>query len=149
MRPISVLLRDPSPREDKCAMEKIVIVQVRGTIGASEGVRETLKSLRLHRQNYCTVVLKAPTVEGMIQKAKDFITWGEIDEETHKMLIEKRGGEDKGVSDSSKEKGQKGYFRLNPPRKGYGRKGVKKVFGEGGALGYRGEKINDLIRRML
>ena len=40
-------------------------------------------------------------------------------------------------------------FRLNSPRKGYGRKGIKVSFNEGGALGYRGNKINDLIKRMI
>ena len=40
-------------------------------------------------------------------------------------------------------------FYLNPPRKGFERKGIKVSFKAGGALGYRGEKINDLIQRML
>jgi len=38
-------------------------------------------------------------------------------------------------------------FRLNPPKKGY--KSIKKSYKEGGALGYRGEKINNLIQRMI
>ena len=42
--------------------------------------------------------------------------------------------------------GLKPVFRLHPPRKGY--EGIKRSFKEGGALGYRGEKINHLIRRM-
>lgn len=43
----------------------------------------------------------------------------------------------------------KNYFRLNSPRKGFERKGIKKPFSIGGALGYRGSKINDLIKRMI
>ena len=43
----------------------------------------------------------------------------------------------------------KKYFRLNAPRKGFGRKGIKHTFKEGGALGYRGQAINDLIKRMV
>ena len=43
----------------------------------------------------------------------------------------------------------KKFFRLSPPRKGFGRKGIKFAFTKGGALGYRGIKINDLIKRML
>ena len=34
-------------------------------------------------------------------------------------------------------------------KKGYGRKGIKTPFSKGGALGYRGDKINDMIQRMM
>ena len=47
------------------------------------------------------------------------------------------------------QKSKKPFIRLNSPRKGYGRKGVKKTFAMGGALGDRKEAINDLIKRML
>ena len=43
----------------------------------------------------------------------------------------------------------KKIFRLNSPKKGYGRKGIKVSFNNGGALDYRGDKINDLIKRMI
>jgi large subunit ribosomal protein L30 len=39
--------------------------------------------------------------------------------------------------------------RLHPPRGGYERKGIKISFNLGGALGYRGDKINKLISKML
>jgi len=42
--------------------------------------------------------------------------------------------------------GLKPLFRLHPPRKGY--EGIKRSFKEGGALGYRADKINALLRRM-
>ena len=45
--------------------------------------------------------------------------------------------------------GLKPFFRLNPPVKGFDRKGIKVPFSLGGALGYRKEKINDLIKRMV
>ena len=44
---------------------------------------------------------------------------------------------------------KKRFFRLNPPRKGWEGKGIKKSYSVGGALGYRGKAINDLIKRML
>ncbi len=142
-------------------MAKLAVVQVRGTIRAPMVIVDTLKSLHLHRQNYCTVVEDNAHYKGMLAKGKDYITWGEIDDATYKALIEKRGEEYKGRSTDSKKKveyskslkeGQKTlkkYFRLNPPRKGYGRKGLKHTFTDGGAFGYRGAKINDLIQRML
>ena len=43
----------------------------------------------------------------------------------------------------------KKVFRLKPPSKGFERKGIKMSFKEGGALGYRGEKINELLERMI
>ena len=45
--------------------------------------------------------------------------------------------------------GLKNFFRLSPPVKGFDRKGIKVQFSLGGALGYRKEKINDLIKRMV
>ena len=44
-------------------------------------------------------------------------------------------------------KNAKPVSRLSPPKKGY--EGNKKSFKNGGALGYRGENINELIGRML
>ncbi len=136
-------------------MEKLAVIQVRGTIGVDEHLKSTLKSLRLHSQNYCTIIPKTPEYLGMIQIAKDFITWGEIDDSTYAVLVEKRGEEFKGTKKETTKYLAEGsrmlkkYFRLNPPRKGYGRKGTKQAFTDGGALGYRGAKINDLIQRMM
>jgi len=42
----------------------------------------------------------------------------------------------------------KPVFRLHPPSKGYKGK-VKKSYRMGGATGYRGEAINDLVKRMI
>jgi large subunit ribosomal protein L30 len=109
----------------------IAIVRVRGGIRVQTDIVDTMKMLKLYKQNYAVVYEKTPSLLGMLSKAKDYTTWGEINDETRKLL-----------------KGE-GYFRLNPPRGGYGRKGIKKGFSEGGALGYRGEKINDLIKKMV
>jgi large subunit ribosomal protein L30 len=43
--------------------------------------------------------------------------------------------------------GAKAVFRLHPPEKGY--EGIKRSYRSGGALGYRGSAINELIARML
>ncbi|ABM81151.1 50S ribosomal protein L30P [Hyperthermus butylicus DSM 5456] len=42
----------------------------------------------------------------------------------------------------------KPVFRLHPPRGGF-KGSIKKPYGAGGELGYRGPAINELIRRML
>ena len=41
----------------------------------------------------------------------------------------------------------KPVFRLHPPRKGY--EGIKRPYSLGGALGNRGDDINELLNRMI
>ena len=98
--------------------------------GADE---QALHMLHLDVPNACCVVEDVPWQMGMVHRVKDIVTWGEVSDEVLAQL-RKRGDK---------------AFRLNPPRKGYGRKGIKNAFSQGGALGYRGEKINDLLKRML
>jgi large subunit ribosomal protein L30 len=43
--------------------------------------------------------------------------------------------------------GLRPFFRLSPPSKGY--KSLKRPVGDFGDLGYRGEKINELLKRMV
>ena len=116
-------------------MSKIAVIRVRGTVNIEHGVKKTLDMIHLYRKNYCCVVESNDYYRGMVEKVKDFVTYGEIDEETYKLMKEKRGD------------GK--FFRLHPTVRGFGRKGIKKPFNSGGALGFRGEKINELIRRML
>ncbi len=141
--------------------KKIAVILVRGLIGVKEPIKRTLALLRLTRKNRCVVLNNNPIYLGMIKKAKDYLTWGEISEETFKELIAKRGQLYQGPTQDSRgkikykkffvyqNKKYKPYFSLNPPRRGFGRKGIKIPFKVGGALGYRGEKINDLIKSML
>ena len=45
--------------------------------------------------------------------------------------------------------GMKPVFRLHPPRGAKGWGGIKRSFSTGGALGFRGEAISDLVERMI
>ncbi|MDP1728873.1 MAG: 50S ribosomal protein L30 [archaeon] len=154
---------------------KIAIVQVRGVIRTNQRVKDTLRMLKLPKKNSCVLVDANPSYKGMIEFIKDFVTWGEIDESVVLELIQKRGkivGSKPLTEQYVKEKtgmalpafvkefyngtkklkdvpGMKPYFRLKPPTKGYERGGVKVPFSMGGALGYRKEYINDLVKRML
>ncbi len=124
-------------RERKGAMhmsEQIAVVLVRGLVHLNHGQKDTLRMLRLHRKNSCAVVPKTESYLGMVHKVKDFVTWGEVNQEVSGLLSQRMGGN---------------IAHLQPPRKGFGRKGIKVPFRVGGALGYRGEKINDLLRRMM
>jgi len=114
----------------------ICIIRIHGQVGLRKEVAETLNRLRLRRK-YACIVLEKPTKEqlGMIKNVKDFVAFGEINDEIYKKLVEKR-----------KTK-IKNFFRLHPPRKGIE---SKKHFGIGkGVLGNHKEKINELVERML
>lgn len=142
-------------------MSKIAIVRVRGSIHLRRDIKDALNLLRLYRQNYCILVEDNPSYRGMIKKIKDYVTYGEIDDETYKELLAKRGEEYKGREEDRKSKIKykkfilvegkkiKPFFRLNPPLKGFGRKGIKVGYKAHGALGYRGVKINELLKRMI
>ncbi len=140
--------------------KKMAVILVRGLVGVRHDQKDTLLLLRLRRKNICVVLEETPVVLGMLHKVKDFVTWGELQEEVFQELLDRRGEAYQGRVGDSKgkytyavleigKKRYKPYFRLNPPRKGFGRKGIKVSFNAGGALGYRGEKINDLVKRML
>lgn len=141
-------------------MSKLAVILVRGLVKTQQETQRTLQLLNLRRKNTCVLIENNVVHQGMANKVKDYITWGEISEEVVQELVSKRGMIYKGRSTDAKEKYEyktlningkkyKKYFRLNPPQKGFGRKGIKMPFKAGGALGYRGEKINDLIRRMI
>jgi large subunit ribosomal protein L30 len=124
--------------------DRFAVIRVRGTIRVKRENNETLDMLHLFRKNFCTIIERKDL--GMVKKVKDYVTYGEINKETEDMLIKKRG--EKTIGKDGKET-IKRYFRLQPPKKGFGRKGIKVSFSNSGALGYRGEQINDLIVRML
>jgi large subunit ribosomal protein L30 len=144
-------------------MEKkmLAVVRVRGKANLRHDVKETFEHLNLHTKNWCVFLEDTPTIRGMIAKVKDYITWGEVTPEMVDEIFKKRGEaymqrekDAKGVIEYNKfishgGKKYKRFIRLSPPKKGYGQKGIKNSFSEGGALGNRNEKINDLLKRMI
>jgi large subunit ribosomal protein L30 len=141
---------------------KIAVILIRGTIGLPNRVKDTLTMLNLYRKNYCTFLEDTPSIRGMLNKVKDYVTWGSVTEETIKLLFEKRGEEyTERETDSQGKinykrkwfefngKKIKKYFRLSPPRGGFEKNGIKKTFIQGGALGHRKDKMNDLIKKMV
>jgi large subunit ribosomal protein L30 len=130
--------------------------------------------LRLTRNNYAVLIDNRPSFIGMLKAAQNFITWGEASKEIVHMLITKKGrlvGNKKLTEEYAQTAGFKSLtelaeaifncrveylklpnvqpvFKLHPPTKGFKGK-IKKSYGAGGELGYRGEKINELIKRMV
>jgi large subunit ribosomal protein L30 len=111
--------------------------------------------MHLHRKHFASVIDPTPSMVGMLTKAKDYITWGTVDDATLKLLYEKRGQDYRGNPDKENKfikvnsRKLKPYFRLHPPKGGFERGGIKRPFTTGGALGDRKDKIRDLLTRMI
>jgi large subunit ribosomal protein L30 len=111
----------------------------------------------------------------MLQKVKDYVTWGEGTPENVALLIRRRGEFVGGIRVTDEElagrsqfksvddlavslcagdiglkdvEGLEPLFRLHPPRGGF-RGSRKKAFVAGGEAGYRGEVIADLLSSMV
>ena len=151
----------------------LAVVRVRGVSDVFREINETLKMLHLNRNCHATLIDDRPSYLGMLRKAQNHVTWGEVSKETIGLLLKKRGrliGNKRLTDQYAQEVGYesldglaealhklevefgrlpniKPLFRLHPPKKGYKGK-VKKSYSAGGVTGYRGEAINDLIKRM-
>ncbi|HLD11081.1 MAG TPA: 50S ribosomal protein L30 [Candidatus Nanoarchaeia archaeon] len=154
---------------------KIAIVQIRGTIRTHRKIKDTLNILKLRKKNSCIITDNSLIIVGMLNIIKDYVTWGEVNEDVIKELLVKRGKVvgDKPLTEEYLKRnakisfdeftkkfvenkiklreipGLKPYFRLKPPKKGFERYGIKMPYSMGGALGYRKENINDLVKRMI
>ena len=153
-----------------------VVVRVRSNVNVERSIRETMDYLNLTKVNHAVIIPENDQYRGMLQKAKDYITWGEASEDTIEKMLSQRGrmsgdspltdtlvkenSDYKNIGDFAKAissidatvkqiPGLKRVFRLHPPRgtKGWG--GIKRPFVLGGALGSRGEKIDALVERMI
>ena len=139
----------------------ICAIRIRGMVGIGKEVENTLNRLRLRRKYSCVLLPEKKEIAGMVERLRNDIAFGKIDKETLTELIKVRGKsiEKKkidavkiasGLLESKTEKnlsdfGLKPFFRLHPPRGGIE---TKKHFPKG-VLGNHGEKINELVRRML
>ncbi len=137
------------------------IIRIRGKVNVSPDVKKTFELLNLDRANSMSVWPETKQALRMLKKVENYATFGIISEEVLKEALEKRGNALEGKLDvaktlkgliegkKTKELNLKNRFCLAAPRKGYERKGIKKPFSLGGALGNRKEKIDDLIKRMI
>lgn len=156
-------------KETKCT----VAVRIRGTISALREARETLQILYLTRTNYAVLIDNRPSFVGMLRAVQGYVTWGEASKEVVNLMITKRAklSRNKKLTEEFLQKiGVKSveelaeavfncrveywklphiqpFFRLHPPSKGF-KGNIKKGYRSGGELGYRGEKINELVKRM-
>ncbi len=149
------------------------VIRLRSSIGTPRKIEDTLRMLRLKRIYNCVLVPETNSFKGMLEVAKDFITWGEIKKETLVELLKWRlRTKDNKKVDENLLKKITGYdsfekfaedlisgkvklkdfeklnpvFRLRPPKKGL--KSIKQHWPKGD-LGYRGDAINELLERMI
>jgi len=148
------------------------VLQVRGEVNQSGEVRDTLDMLNLGNVNHFTIVPDEDSYRGMVFKVNDYVAYGEPDSDTVALLLRERGETPEGeaVDDDHvdaeseysdvdslaealvegettlRDAGLSPTIRLHPPRKGHD--GVKKAASEGGVLGYHGDDLDELLRRM-
>ncbi|MFC6835189.1 50S ribosomal protein L30 [Halomarina ordinaria] len=150
------------------------LVQVRGEVDMSAGVRDTMSMLNLGRVNHCTFVPDTEAYRGMVTKVNDWVAHGEPSEEVVATLVATRAEpaegsddvDDEWVADNTdygsidalaeaivaeettlREQGLSPTLRLHPPRGGHD--GIKHPTKEGGQLGkHTTEGIDDLLTSM-
>jgi large subunit ribosomal protein L30 len=160
----------PMDQPKKC----FAVVRVRGVTGIHSEVKETMNMLHLGRSCHATLVDDRASYLGMLRKAQNYLTWGEISTDTLKHLLKKRGrlaGDTKLSDEYAQRIGKKSLdelaeaiykgeiefqrlpdikplFRLHPPSKGFKGK-IKRSYAVGDVSGYRGEAINKLLEQMM
>ncbi|MCX6804378.1 MAG: uL30 family ribosomal protein [Candidatus Diapherotrites archaeon] len=139
------------------------VIRIRGTVNVTPRLKKALEYMNLRRVNNLSIWSEEQQGKGTVVKVKDYTAYGKINDETLKELIAKKAKpavigskidakkvfEEIKKGKTPRQAGIKNLFRLSPPRGGFEREGVKASYKVGGALGDRGEKINELILRMI
>ena len=152
-----------------------IVVRIRGMRTTPRRSEHTMLLMNLSRKYHCAILPNDAIGRGMIEHAKDFITWGKASAKTVDELFAKRGhtADGKALTDDYLKSSKSGFssvkelsaavlagttrlsrvkqvkpiFRLTPPRAGSG--SIKAIFPEG-ALGARSEKeMDELIASMI
>lgn len=164
----------------KSTVEKkglILVVRTKGDPNIRKDMRYTLNLLRLKKVHSASLLRLSPEILGMLQKIKDLVVFGEIDEDTLAVLLEKRArisgnlkltleylNKKFGISSFKeaaeklitgeikdlKALGVKPFFRLSPPSGGYVVHIRNRTLkGKKKVVGNIGKQINPLARRMI
>ena len=119
----------------------------------------------------------SPSTLGMLRAAKNLVAWGQVNPDVMEALLRKRAEREgnkkldedfakvffkkENLADLAKSivageigvkalwlAGVKPRFRLHPPKGGF-KRSTRRAATDGGELGYRGEDINRLVKRMI
>ncbi len=106
----------------------LAAIRLKGTLKVRDDIRDTMQILGMKKKLSMSILPNNPTTAGMLRKSQDFIAWGELSQELGEQFKGKR------------------VVSLKPPKGGF--RSLKQMYPKGD-LGYRGEKINELIKRMI
>ena len=155
----------------------LLAVRVRGSAGQKHRIKAILRDLGLNRRNQAIIMADTPAIRGTLKVVKDTLFWGEATEDILSLLLSKRTKIPKigSLTDQEVKKrfsistiealakslstgkikpqdlkrhGVNIKYNLNSPKGGYGGK-IKDPFGKGGVLGYRGEAVGELVKKMI
>ena len=155
----------------------ILAVRVRSSSGLKHSIEAILKNLGLTRRNQAILMTDTPAIRGTLKVVKDTLFWGEATEDILSHLLIKRTKMAKigNLTDQEvkkrfsitnikalaksltngeitpkdlKRNGINIKYNLNSPKAGYGGK-IKEPFGKNGVLGYQGDSIEKLIKKMI
>lgn len=151
----------------------LAVIRISGRAGLERDVKDTLRMLRLDAPHNCVLVPDTPDYKGMVEKIKDYITYGDVDKQTLVEILRKRlrTSNNESINEAllktatghnshdeladalllgkvrlSNFKKLQHVLRLTSPSKGF--KSTKSHYPEGD-LGYRGNAINSLLKRMI
>jgi len=155
----------------------ILAVRIRGTATDNPDIRKTMETLSMESAYRARLLENNPSTLGMLRTAKNLVAWGQVNPEVLEGLLRKRAERDgnrefddefakvffkkESIAELARSvvageigvkdlwlAGVKPRFRLHPPRGGF-KRSTRRAATDGGELGYRGEDINRLVKRMI
>ena len=150
-----------------------LVVRIKGQADVPHWANTTLNLLNLEKKYRAVIIPVKENTIGMLRKVQHYLSWQEIDIETTKELLDKKGRKSgyKKITDEdvskvgfktidelatslsegkismAKIKPIKPWFALSPPRQGF-KRSTKRLYGQKGVLGHNKE-LTTLIRRMM
>ena len=150
-----------------------LVVRIKGQADVPHWANTTLNLLKLEKKYRAVILPVKENTAGMLKKIQHYISWQEIDTETTKELLDKKGrrtgykkitNEDisqagfktiddlavslsEGKISMSKIKPLKPWFALSPPKQGF-KRSTKRLYGQKGILGHNKE-LTSLVKRMM
>ncbi|RZD30667.1 hypothetical protein CXT76_02035 [Candidatus Parvarchaeota archaeon] len=115
----------------------ILVIRISGMIGLTKEMQESLHRIRLRRKYSATLLEETSFNRKLLKKIRNFIAYGDIEDQEIKKLIAKRGEAKENkkivVEDSLEQIKKSGFlksnlkpfFRLHPPRGGIETKKIK------------------------
>jgi large subunit ribosomal protein L30 len=76
---------------ERAVYPRYAVIRLRGVVNTPREVEAALGYLRLRRKFVMSLVVAKPNINGMLERAQSWITWGEIDADALAQVLAKRG----------------------------------------------------------